>query len=199
MSLCKVTILSVFVLASSCPFLAQSTTHKSTHHHPIRAASAPKTTYPALAVTNPPGAPAVTGPVQSLYALRYVDTKVGTGELAAPGNIYSVHYTGWLTDGTKFDSSVDRGQPIEFPQGQHRVITGWDSGFDGMHVGGKRRLYIPYQLAYGETGKGPIPAKAELVFDVELVSQRDANAPAAQAAPARPTPMTPPRTSHQPQ
>jgi peptidylprolyl isomerase len=131
--------------------------------------------------------------VQTLYALRYVDTLVGTGELAAPGKLYSVHYTGWLADGTKFDSSVDRGQPIEFPQGNRRVIPGWDTGFDGMHVGGKRRLYIPYQLAYGETGKGPIPAKANLIFDVELVAQRDPNAPPVQATPAPATAPAPPQ------
>jgi peptidylprolyl isomerase len=101
-----------------------------------------------------------------------------------------VHYTGWLADGTKFDSSVDRGQPIEFPQGNRRVIPGWDTGFDGMRVGGKRRLYIPYQLAYGENRKGPIPAKANLIFDVELVAQRDPNAPPVQAAPAT-TPAPP--------
>jgi peptidylprolyl isomerase len=201
MTFCKTTTLSFLVLVCSSSLFAQSTqsTHTAARHPPVRKSTTAKTTCPESAVTNPPGAPAVTGPVQTLYALRYVDTKIGTGELAAPGKIYSVHYTGWLTDGTKFDSSVDRGQPIEFPQGQRRVIPGWDTGFDGMHVGGKRRLYIPYQLAYGENGKGPIPAKAALVFDVELVSQRDLNAPAPQSEPARPAPMTPPRTSQQPQ
>ena len=128
--------------------------------------------------------------MKTVYALHYVDTLVGTGDLAAPGQVYSVHYTGWLADGTKFDSSVDRGQPIEFQQGNRRVIPGWDTGFDGMRVGGKRRLYIPYQLAYGATGKGPIPAKANLIFDVELVAQRDPNAPPVQAAPAT-TPAPP--------
>ena len=69
----------------------------------------------------------------------------------SPARVYSVHYTGWLaSDGTKFDSSLDRGQPIQFQQGIKRVITGWDQGFEGMHVGGRRRLFIPYQLAYGE-------------------------------------------------
>jgi peptidylprolyl isomerase len=110
--------------------------------------------------------------VPSTVSLVYVDTLVGTGPLAEPGMYYTVNYTGYLTNGTKFDSSLDRGEPISFPHGQHRVIPGWDTGFAGMHVGGKRRLYIPYQLAYGEQGHPPvIPAKSELVFDVELVGQ----------------------------
>jgi peptidylprolyl isomerase len=92
--------------------------------------------------------------------------------------MYKVHYTGWLEDGTKFDSSVDRDQPFEFQQGLHRVINGWDDGFEGMRVGGKRRLFIPWQLAYGAQGRGPIPAKANLIFDIELIDQRDLNAPA---------------------
>jgi peptidylprolyl isomerase len=81
-----------------------------------------------------------------------------------------------LPDGTKFDSSYDHPdhQPIAFPYGAHRVIPGWDTGFEGMHVGGKRRLFVPYQLAYGEMGRLPvIPPKSELIFDVELISQSD--------------------------
>jgi peptidylprolyl isomerase len=122
------------------------------------------------------------------FSLDYVDTKIGTGELAAPHKWYMIHYTGYLTDGTKFDSSVDRGEPLPVAYGQHQVIPGWDTGFDGMRVGGKRRLFIPYQLAYGANGKaGPagkqgIPPKAELIFDVELISQSD----------ERPAPKTPP-------
>ncbi|MGI4826852.1 MAG: FKBP-type peptidyl-prolyl cis-trans isomerase [Janthinobacterium lividum] len=110
-----------------------------------------------------------------IFTLAYVDTHVGTGELAKPHMFYSVNYTGYLaTDGSKFDSSYDHPdkKPISFPYGGHRVIPGWDTGFEGMHVGGKRRLFIPYQLAYGERGRPPaIPAKAELIFDMELVSQ----------------------------
>jgi peptidylprolyl isomerase len=119
-------------------------------------------------------------------SLLYADTKVGTGELARPGKWYTVHYTGYLTDGTKFDSSVDRGKPISFPYGQHRVIAGWDTGFEGMHVGGKRRLYVPYQLAYGDNGKPPIPARAELIFDVELIGQHDADPDAKPASAVHP-------------
>jgi peptidylprolyl isomerase len=104
-----------------------------------------------------------------------------------------VHYTGYLAaDGTKFDSSLDRGEPISFPYGQHRVIQGWDTGFEGMHIGGKRRLFIPYQLAYGETGKPPvIPAKSTLVFDVELIGQSDEQ-PKPPAPKPAPAPTTPP-------
>lgn len=104
-----------------------------------------------------------------LATLRYVDTAVGSGAPAAPGMKYTVHYTGRLTDGRKFDSSVDRNQPFTFVQGRRQVIAGWDVGFEGMKVGGKRTLYVPYQFAYGEKGNGTIPPKAELIFDVELL------------------------------
>jgi hypothetical protein len=122
-----------------------------------------------LAQAQPPidGAPA------EMASLRYIDITPGTGAPAAAGKRYTVHYTGWLKDGTKFDSSVDRNQPLDFVQGRRQVITGWDVGFEGMKVGGRRRLFIPYQLAYGEAGSGPIPPKAELIFDVELLGVAD--------------------------
>ena len=99
------------------------------------------------------------------------DLAVGTGAEAAKGKMVSVHYTGWLTDGKKFDSSKDRGQPFQFPLGRGHVIEGWDQGVAGMKVGGKRKLTIPPELAYGARGTpgGPIPPNATLVFDVELV------------------------------
>src|SRR5205085_11896111 len=117
----------------------------------------------------PPPVPAVTGAVEQRPPLRYIETQVGTGALAAPGQEYTVHYTGWLRDGAKFDSSVDRKLPFKFVQGRRQVISGWEIGFEGMKVGGKRRLFLPYQLAYGEKGRGSIPPKAELIFDVELL------------------------------
>jgi len=130
--------------------------------------------------------------VQSVrFSLDYIDTKVGAGPLAAPHMWYTVHYTGYLADGTKFDSSYDHPDhaPFTFPYGQHKVILGWDTGLDGMRIGGERRLFIPWELAYGPSGKPPtIPAKAELIFDVELLSQsdKDPSAPAAAAPPATP-------------
>lgn len=94
----------------------------------------------------------------------------GKGPVAAKGDTVSVHYTGWLTDGTKFDSSVDRGQPFGFALGQGQVIRGWDEGVAGMKVGGKVKLTIPPEMAYGDRGfPGAIPPNATLVFEVELL------------------------------
>lgn len=94
----------------------------------------------------------------------------GGGEVAETGQNVSVHYTGWLTDGTKFDSSVDRGQPFQFPLGAGRVIQGWDQGVKGMKIGEKRKLTIPPDMGYGARGAGGvIPPNATLVFEVELL------------------------------
>lgn len=102
--------------------------------------------------------------------LKYWDLKVGTGATAVAGQTATVHYTGWLTNGKKFDSSVDRNEPFQFALGQHQVIKGWDEGVAGMKVGGKRQLHIPAALAYGDRGAaGVIPPGAELIFDVELL------------------------------
>ncbi len=97
----------------------------------------------------------------------------GTGASPSPGQTVVVHYTGWLLDGTKFDSSVDRGRPFEFPIGQGRVIRGWDEGVAKMKVGGKAKLTIPPHMAYGERGfPGAIPPNSTLVFEVELLDLR---------------------------
>src|SRR5688500_2681547 len=93
--------------------------------------------------------------VTTKSGLKYIDQKVGEGTEAKAGNMVVVHYTGWLKDGTKFDSSKDRGQPFNFPLGARRVIRGWDEGVAGMKEGGKRKLIIPYELAYGEEGRPP--------------------------------------------
>ena len=170
---------------------------------PATAGTASRST--AAGIKLPPGVPPVPGLQKTLFSLRYQDIKIGTGPEAEPLKLYKVHYTGWLAaDGHKFDSSFDHPrqpatdadgkpvldadgkpklgdpQPIGFPQGFGRVIPGWDQGFNGMKIGGKRRLFIPWQLAYGARGRpGPdaahpgIPPKADLIFDVELVDVTD--------------------------
>ena len=108
--------------------------------------------------------------VTTSSGLQYIDLKVGTGATAQAGQTVSVHYTGWLENGKKFDSSVDRGQPFSFPLGAGRVIKGWDEGVKGMKVGGKRKLIIPSNLGYGARGAGGvIPPNATLIFEVELL------------------------------
>jgi len=199
---------------SSIALLAALTTAASAQ---TATAAAPKTaataTHRATATTTtPPNIPKVVGIPKTLYALRYIDTHIGTGPLAVSSVLgtsqadskimfYTVRYTGWLTNGTKFDSSYDHpgAEPLVFPAGAHRVIPGWDTGFQGMHVGGKRRLFIPYQLAYGEAGRPPhIPAKSDLIFDIELVSMSDKPPAPKQpiAPPANPT--APPKPADNP-
>jgi FKBP-type peptidyl-prolyl cis-trans isomerase len=100
----------------------------------------------------------------------YADVAPGQGDSAGAGRTVTVHYTGWLPDGTKFDSSRDRGEPFAFTLGAGQVISGWDEGVKGMKVGGRRKLVLPPQLAYGDVGAPPaIPPNATLVFDVEVL------------------------------
>jgi FKBP-type peptidyl-prolyl cis-trans isomerase FkpA len=122
------------------------------------------------AIAEPQGPAMTTTP----SGLQYEDTVVGTGETPETGQICVMHYTGWLYQdgkkGAKFDSSIDRGKPFEFPIGTGRVIKGWDEGVASMKVGGKRTLIIPAALGYGARGAGGvIPPNATLIFDVELL------------------------------
>jgi peptidylprolyl isomerase len=116
----------------------------------------------------------VTGPPQKTASgVEYWDLVQGTGETAVPGKQVKVHYTGWLADGKKFDSSLDTGHPLRFILGVGRVIKGWDEGVAGMKVGGKRQLRIPPESGYGANGAGSdIPPNATLIFDVELLEVR---------------------------
>src|SRR5581483_1352305 len=120
-------------------------------------------------------APATGKPMTTASGLQIIDSKVGTGASPRPGQTGVMHYTGWLYEngqkGKKFDSSVDRNEPFEFPIGQHRVIAGWDEGVATMKVGGKRTLIIPPALGYGARGAGGvIPPNATLIFDVQLLA-----------------------------
>lgn len=128
---------------------------------------------PATSVHKAANGPSrVTGaPVTTADGLQYWNLKLGTGALAIPGKKVKVDYTGWLTNGKKFDSSVGTGHPFEFTLGNREVIKGWDEGIAGMKVGGRRQLRIPPSLGYGEQGTpgGPIPPNATLIFDVQLV------------------------------
>ncbi|MFB3053049.1 MAG: FKBP-type peptidyl-prolyl cis-trans isomerase [Dehalococcoidia bacterium] len=120
------------------------------------------------------GPPPVEGkPITTGSGLQFCEIEQGKGEAPKASETIVVHYTGWLeSDGTKFDSSVDRGTPFSFTIGEGRVIGGWDEGLATMQVGGKRRLIIPPDLAYGKSGQGPIPPNATLIFDVELLEIR---------------------------
>jgi peptidylprolyl isomerase len=133
--------------------------------------------------------PAISGEKQEIEVeLEYIDFVKGTGALMAPRKCVYSHYTGWTTDGKKFDSSRDTmpngrpREPISFNQGTRRVIMGWDMGYEGMRVGGQRRLIIPYQLGYGEAGRAPIGPRATLIFDIELVALADTMTTAAARA-----------------
>jgi peptidylprolyl isomerase len=187
-------VLPLFALCA-VTLLAQQT-HTVAHRH-VANPCPEANPLPAL----PPGIPLATGKVEAAFALRYIDTQPGNGAEAQPGQFYTVHYTGWLaSDGTKFDSSLDRKEPFTFQQGLHRVIPGWDYGLAGMHVGGKRRLFIPYQLAYGDRGRPPvIPPKSDLIFDLELVSASDTPPlPEPPAPPPAQQPATPPPSNTPP-
>ena len=148
--------LAVILALAAVFVLAQSATRKS---------AAPNTHAPTK----------VTGDgVKTPSGLIYWDIRVGNGEVAKEGSRVRVHYTGWLANGKKFDSSLDAGQPFDFRIGNGEVIKGWEEGVAGMRVRGKRQLRIPPSLGYGAEGTpdGPIPPNATLIFDVELLAMQ---------------------------
>lgn len=194
----KPTVLILLMAASVAAASAQ------THQKPATS-TARTATRPAARTSSrlPAGIPPVHGVIHTAFSLKYQEIKIGTGPLAEPNKIYHVQYTGYIAaTGVKFDSSYDHrppvmkdgkpvlgpdgkpelGEPIPlvFPQGFGRLIPGFDQGFAGMHVGGKRRIFVPWQLGYGTReipAHGPehpaIPAKSDLIFDVELLSVTD--------------------------
>ncbi|MCS6774424.1 MAG: FKBP-type peptidyl-prolyl cis-trans isomerase [Anaerolineae bacterium] len=137
-----------------------------------QAAPAQPARLPSFGEAQQPAAPGEL--VRTASGLQYIDEVVGNGPMPQPGQTLIVHYTGWLDNGTKFDSSLDRGQPFEFVLGAGQVIRGWEEGVATMRVGGKRRLIVPPELAYGATGAGGgiIPPNARLTFQVELLGVR---------------------------
>ena len=150
--------LSVFTIVGMMAFTAcGNDTPTSLGLGPDLNTSGPQTVADSEFTTSPSG-------------LKVHDFVIGTGDEATFGRIATVHYTGWLTNGTKFDSSVDRNETFAFTLGVGGVIRGWDQGVNGMRVGGKRQLVIPPDLAYGATGTGSIPPNATLVFEIELLA-----------------------------
>jgi len=210
---------ALILLVASAAAGAQTATKPATPSA-AKPATHTATTAATTAVKLPPGVPPVKARLQTAFSLRYQDVVIGTGADAAPRKMYSVHYTGWLAStGRKFDSSYDHPgpplkdkdgkmlrdekdqikpgppQPISFIQGTGRAIPGFDEGFTGMKVGGKRRIFIPWQMAYGELGRdGPdaahpgIPPKTDLIFDVELLDVKDVAMPANHPAMTTPRP-----------
>lgn len=212
-------ITSLLVSLALAPLMAQTAPKPATHGPGAKTSSVASAPWVKL----PPGVPPGRGLAKTAFSLRYQDLRIGTGAEAEPNKLYKVQYTGWLAaDGRKFDSSYDRkeqvldkdgkpeldadgkpkmeAKPLAFPQGFGRLIPGFDQGLWGMKVGGKRRLFIPWQLAYGARGGRGIPPKADLIFDIEFVDQSDLNMqmPMGHPGMSQPQHATPPPTGAAP-
>jgi peptidylprolyl isomerase len=163
----RIGVLTIFTLM----FLCSCTPTKQSEEGPPASQPATEAAKPAAEpAAAPKAAPPAAKEITTSSGLKYQDLVVGKGPVPKSGSQVMVDYTGWLTDGTKFDSSVDRGQPFSFRLGRGEVIKGWDEGVATMHVGGKRKLTIPPELAYGSRGAGNVvPPNATLIFDVELL------------------------------
>ncbi len=177
-------VVAIAVMLVGCKSQQASRTQTGQGQAPAQQAAQPAAPAPAAPQAQPVGTakentveaarklgtPSQNPVVKTASGLDYIDVKVGTGAEAKAGQTVSVHYTGWLVNGTKFDSSKDRGQPFSFPLGGGRVIKGWDEGVAGMKIGGVRKLIIPSELGYGARGAGAvIPPNATLIFEVELL------------------------------
>jgi len=216
------TAAALYAQTTAKPATSATTVKHATAASAAKPATITATAAPAPWIKLPPGIPKVVhGPVKIPIALRYEDVKIGTGPEGEAGKVWHIKYTGWrAADGIKFDSwdehpqpvikdgKVEMGpdgkpkmgdpQPMPFPQGMGQVIPGFDYSLTGMRVGGKRRIFIPWQLAYGtrnipdRPGHPGIPAKSDLIFDVELVEVTDMPEPPHPFIPTRPLPGTPP-------
>ena len=177
----SISLLAALLFAAGCQQTSTSTSESGTSSSATATRGTPAETAPApsgiSAAATPAGFDMSTDKSMEVAVegartvqLQYKDLKVGDGSIAQNGKVAMVHYTGWLTDGIKFDSSLDRGQPLQFRIGEGAMVQGWEKGILGMRVGGKRRLVIPSDLGYGDAGRGSvIPPKATLVFEMELV------------------------------
>ncbi|BAZ40669.1 FKBP-type peptidyl-prolyl cis-trans isomerase [Calothrix sp. NIES-4101] len=155
---------------TTSPSLAASTETATPTTTPTPTTSPTTTISPTASPTTTTTPSSSAKPVTTPSGLKYVDLKVGTGATPKTGQTVTVHYTGTLENGTKFDSSRDRNEPFDFAIGTGQVIKGWDEGLSTMKVGGRRQLIIPANLGYGATGAGnAIPPNATLIFDVELL------------------------------
>ncbi len=158
--------MNVKFVVSFCAAVAMMGCNKETEQ---AQPAAEKPAVAAPATTSYPGEPVTVEPTATASGLKYVDYVAGSGTTAESGKTVVVHYTGYLTNGFKFDSSLDRDSALEFHLGNGEMIKGWDVGIVGMKVGGKRKLIIPPAMGYGGSDYGPIPGNSVLVFDIELL------------------------------